>query len=304
LFTKRLLLGKLSLRALQVRCIGVHHRPAHRLDLQLLLIALVVDFRELGSRRERLQSREIRLGIHVAQRAPASISCPDWKWMAVMTPGTSGAMSAPRTARNVPTAWNSPASRRIRLAVETVCGGWVVFGGIFAVQLFAKPYMMRNIHSDRVIPPQTVSTAKAGFSDWQGEFQAVGTLRAVRGADIAPRGARCHHRHPLPVRAGDRGRRAAGATECRVGISRDCSRSRRLPSSAEVNYQRDQKQLEIQAVSRAVVDADAANLKSAKAQLAEQQALVNKKLVRAPYAGRIGIAPGGHRPVRDREPSS
>ena len=42
-------------------------------------------------------------------------------------------------------------------------------------------------------------------------------------------------------------------------------------------------------MSRAVVDADAANLKSAKAQLAEQQALVNKKLVRAPYAGRIGI---------------
>jgi len=38
-----------------------------------------------------------------------------------------------------------------------------------------------------------------------------------------------------------------------------------------------------------VVDADAANLKSAKAQLAEQQALVNKKLVRTPFAGRVGI---------------
>jgi len=38
-----------------------------------------------------------------------------------------------------------------------------------------------------------------------------------------------------------------------------------------------------------VVDADAANLKSARAQVAEQRALVNKKLVRAPFAGRLGI---------------
>jgi membrane fusion protein (multidrug efflux system) len=42
-------------------------------------------------------------------------------------------------------------------------------------------------------------------------------------------------------------------------------------------------------VSQAVVDADAATLKSAKAQVAEQRALVAKKLVRAPFAGRLGI---------------
>jgi len=58
---------------------------------------------------------------------------------------------------------------------------------------------------------------------------------------------------------------------------------------AEANYDRDQKQLAIQAVSQAVVDADAANLKSAKAQVAEQRALVNKKLIRAPFAGRLGV---------------
>jgi len=36
------------------------------------------------------------------------------------------------------------------------------------------------------------------------------------------------------------------------------------------------------------VDADAANLKSAKAQLAAAEALLTKKLVRAPFAGRVG----------------
>src|SRR5207247_876215 len=62
----------------------------------------------------------------------------------------------------------------------------IVFGGILGWQLFGKPYMMRKFILIGVIPPQTVSTAKAGLSEWQGELQAVGTLRAVRGADIAP----------------------------------------------------------------------------------------------------------------------
>src|SRR5258708_13073486 len=58
---------------------------------------------------------------------------------------------------------------------------------------------------------------------------------------------------------------------------------------AQANYERDKKQLEFQAVSQAVVETDAATLKSARAQVAEQQALLNKKLVRAPFEGRLGI---------------
>src|SRR5258706_459174 len=164
----------------------------------------------------------------------------------------------------------------------------LVFGGILVFQLLVKPAMMRKFIPVGVIPPQTVSTAKAGFSEWQGEFQAVGTLRAVRGADIAPEVAgvitAIHFQSGQEIEV--------GAPLVQLNAESDLARLQSLAAAAElaeVNYQRDQKQLEIQAVSRAVVDADAANLKSAKAQLAEQQALVNKKLVRAPYAGRIGI---------------
>src|SRR2546426_9409594 len=62
----------------------------------------------------------------------------------------------------------------------------LVLGGILFWQLLVKPAMMRKFIPVGVIPPQTVSTARAEFTEWQGEFQAVGTLRAVRGADIAP----------------------------------------------------------------------------------------------------------------------
>jgi len=164
----------------------------------------------------------------------------------------------------------------------------LVFGGILVFQLLVKPAMMRKFIPVGVIPPQTVSTAKAGFSEWQGEFQAVGTLRAVRGADIAPEVAgvitAIHFQSGQEIEA--------GAPLVQLNDESDLARLQALAAAADlaqVNYQRDQKQLEIQAVSQAVVDADAANLKSAKAQLAEQQALVNKKLVRAPFAGRVGI---------------
>ena len=65
-----------------------------------------------------------------------------------------------------------------------------------------------------------------------------------------------------------------------------------LQAMAELNeiiYQRDQKQFKMQAVSQATLDTDAANLKNAKAQVAQQQAIIDKKFLRAPFAGHLGI---------------
>src|SRR6266852_8336136 len=173
-----------------------------------------------------------------------------------------------------------------RMIIMLVAVG-VLFGGLFGFKAFLGGAIKKSI-SAQGVPPQTVSTARAEFSEWQGEFQAVGTLRAVRGADIAAE---------VPgvitaIHFNSGGEVQAGAPLVQLNAESDLARLQSLAAAAElaeINYQRDQKQLEIQAVSRAVVDADAANLKSAKAQLAEQQALVNKKLVRAPFAGRVGI---------------
>src|SRR5713101_10055053 len=166
----------------------------------------------------------------------------------------------------------------------------LLFGGLFGFKAKLGDIIRKDIAA-KGIPPQTVSTAKAQFTEWQGEFQAVGTLRAVRGADIAPEVpgviTAIHFQSGQAV--------GAGAPLVQLNAESDLARLQSLAAAADLahaNYERDKKQLEIQAVSRAVVDADAANLKSAKAQLAEQQALVNKKLVRAPFAGRVGIRAG------------
>ena len=65
--------------------------------------------------------------------------------------------------------------------------------------------------------------------------------------------------------------------------------SRRQQSWLQTVYERDKKQLAIQAVSQATVDADSADLKSKKALAAQQAALIDKKSIRAPFAGKLGI---------------
>src|SRR5712691_10912312 len=72
--------------------------------------------------------------------------------MAVITPGTSGAMSAPRTARSVPTAWNSPChSANCAFAVETVCGG-MPFAAMSARIMTPKSALKPNS------PPKSATT--------------------------------------------------------------------------------------------------------------------------------------------------
>jgi membrane fusion protein, multidrug efflux system len=173
-----------------------------------------------------------------------------------------------------------------RMVVMLLIAG-VVFGGIFGFQAF-KSHMIKKYLSSQGVPPQTVSTMKAAFQEWQPALNAVGTLRAVRGADLAPEVAGVIS--AIHFRSGDEVK--AGTPLVQLNAASDIAQLESLKAAAElagVNYRRDQSQLKIQAVSQATVDADAANLKVAQAQMAAQQALVDKKNIRAPFAGRLGL---------------
>jgi len=58
---------------------------------------------------------------------------------------------------------------------------------------------------------------------------------------------------------------------------------------ARINYDRDRKQLLIHAVAQATVDSDVATLKNDDALVAQQQAIVDQKILHAPFAGHLGI---------------
>src|SRR5260221_11637168 len=60
----------------------------------------------------------------------------------------------------------------------------VVLGGIFGFQAF-KATMIKQALASLAAPTQTVSTIEATDQDWQAQIEAVGSLRAMNGADLS-----------------------------------------------------------------------------------------------------------------------
>jgi membrane fusion protein (multidrug efflux system) len=82
---------------------------------------------------------------------------------------------------------NAPIKRTalIKPLVILILVAAVVLGGIFAFQTF-KGKMIAKFMAAGASAPQTVSTVVAASSSWQDHTEAVGSVRAVRGADLAP----------------------------------------------------------------------------------------------------------------------
>ena len=163
----------------------------------------------------------------------------------------------------------------------------LVLGLIFAWQRigasFGKKFMDAAANA-----PQTVSTIEAATSDWQPFIQSTGTLRAVRGADLSAQASGV-----VDEIAFDSGNDvAAGKVLLRLKPNDDYAKLQQLQAAAELaeqTYKRDQEQFAAQAISQANIDTDVSTLKSARAQVAAQQALIEEKIVKAPFAGRLGI---------------
>jgi membrane fusion protein (multidrug efflux system) len=163
----------------------------------------------------------------------------------------------------------------------------IVFGGIFGFQIF-KGMMIKKFISALSNPAQTVSAAKAETSEWQPKIEAIGSLRALKGADLSLEVSGVVE--AISFNSGDDV--AEGAPLLKLRTADDVARLEQLKAMAElsdITYERDQKQFKMQAVSQATIDTDAANLKNARAQVAQQQAIIDKKLLRAPFAGHLGL---------------
>ncbi len=175
----------------------------------------------------------------------------------------------------------------VRMTVMLLAVG-VLFGGIFGFQYF-KAQMIKKSMLSSSVPPAIVSVTNAAYLIWQPQIRAVGNLRAVRGVDVTSEINGLVR--TLYFKSGDGVRE--GQLLVQLNADSDVAQLRSLEAAADLAlsvYERDKKQFEIQAISRAVLDADAADLKSKRAQVAQQAALVEKKSIRSPFAGRLGIS--------------
>jgi membrane fusion protein, multidrug efflux system len=163
----------------------------------------------------------------------------------------------------------------------------VVFGGIFGFQAF-KAMMIKKFMSSMAQPPQTVTALKAANDQWQPKIEAVGSLRAVKGADLSLEVSGVVD--SIAFNSGDDVNE--GTLLLKLRSDDDQAKLQSLQATADLNqitYDRDQKQFKLQAVSQATIDTDAANLKNAQAQAAQQQAILDKKTLKAPFTGHLGI---------------
>jgi membrane fusion protein (multidrug efflux system) len=163
----------------------------------------------------------------------------------------------------------------------------LVLGGVYGFQVF-KARLISKVLADYAAAPKTVSDIKIDYQDWQPEILAVGTIKASQGVDITSQVPGIIDQVNF-----DSGQDvAAGTTLVQLRLNDGPARLKQLQAAAQlaaVTYARDRRQFSASAVSQAVLDTDAANLKSAQAQVDAQQALLSESTINAPFAGRLGI---------------
>jgi membrane fusion protein (multidrug efflux system) len=181
----------------------------------------------------------------------------------------------------------APPKAMIKPIVIIVVAVVLILGAIFGVQRFFGGMFKKNMAA-AAAAPQTVSTIEAATSEWRPFIQSTGTLRAVRGADLSAQASGV-----VDEIAFDSGNEVPlGKVLLRLKPNDDYAKLQQLQAAAELadqTYKRDQEQFAAQAISQANIDTDVSTLKSARAQVAAQQALIDEKIVKAPFAGRLGI---------------
>ncbi len=160
---------------------------------------------------------------------------------------------------------------------------------LIAVLAFGKFLQIKKLIASAPKPAaQVVTATKVQAAEWQPQLTSVGTLTPVRGVDVTTEIAGLVRE--VRFKSGDEVK--AGQVLFELNADSDIAQLRALQANADLantTLKRDKLQLQAQAISQAQVDADEADLKSRQALAAQQKALVDKKTIRAPFAGKLGI---------------
>ena len=163
----------------------------------------------------------------------------------------------------------------------------LILGAIFGFISF-KGRMIKEYMSSQGVPLQTVSTITANTLEWSPKLEAVGSLQAVQGANMSAEVAGIVEK--IYFKQGDNVK--VGTPLLQLRAYDEIAKLESLKASAQlarITYSRNQAQFSVNAISKQTLDIDKASLDVAIANVGQQQALVNKKLILAPFTGRLGI---------------
>lgn len=171
---------------------------------------------------------------------------------------------------------------KVAIAITLVVVIFVVLGGIKALQfktMAATPWLQ---------PPDTVSSAVAHEENWQDTFNAVGSITAVQGVTVTPELAgtvrEIAFESGAVVSKGDLLVRFDTSTE-----EAQLNAANSQLELARLNVDRERALRSNNTVSQSELDQAEATWKQAKANADAIQAAIDKKTIRAPFSGKLGI---------------
>lgn len=164
----------------------------------------------------------------------------------------------------------------------------VVVGGMLYFNYVLKPTAMSKFLAANKPPPTTVAVAEAQLSEVPKYLTGIGTVQAAQQVVVAPevggRVAQIFFESGAAVTAGDPLVQLNDAPE-----RGDLANFEAQAHYAQVQLKRAKELVTRQAVPQATVDQDQATLDEANAGIAKTQAVIAQKLIRAPFAGQLGI---------------
>ena len=164
----------------------------------------------------------------------------------------------------------------------------LVFGLIFGF-IGYKNLMIKQFLADLTLPPVTVATVTASEDEWASYLKAVGTMKAVSGVDIATETEGVVKK--IFFSSGQQVKANAPLLQLDDRVEKANLRSLLAQLKlAEINFNRDQRLLKSRAISKTDFDKVSAQLEDVKAQVERTRVYIAQKLVKAPFAGQLGIS--------------
>lgn len=174
--------------------------------------------------------------------------------------------------------------KRILVTVAGLVVVIVLLVGIKALQIGTLIGQSANFAP----PPESITTAVATTQSWESVITAVGSFEAVRGVTLAAEApGRVVH---IDFEAGSTVK--AGDVLLQQDISTETARLRAAEANAslaKVGLDRSRDLLSKRLISQSEYDTAEAQYKAANAEVDNIRTLIEKKTVRAPFAGRLGI---------------
>jgi len=174
--------------------------------------------------------------------------------------------------------------KRILIAVLFLVVLVGVIGGVKALQI-RRMIGQKGAFSP---PPETVTASVVHTETWEARLKAVGSLEAVQGVTVAAEEAGKVVRIAFQPGAAVK----AGELLVQQDISSEQAQLRAAEAAVElakINFERRAKLLATRTISPSEFDNADAQLKQSAAQADQIRAVIGKKSIRAPFAGRLGL---------------